>query len=120
VDLRNQAEAVTLQVEKELQEHGGKIGPQERGEIESSLNRVKELMKGEDGEALKKGLDELNKSRMKLGEAIYKAQQDAAAAGGAGGATATDARAAGGPPPGGGSDKKGGDDVIDAEYEVKK
>ena len=77
-------------------------------------------MKGEDGEALKKALEDLHKSRMKLGEAIYKAQQEA---GGPGAATATDARAAGGPPPGGagGSDKKGGgDDVIDAEYEVKK
>jgi molecular chaperone DnaK (HSP70) len=52
VDMRNQAEAVTLQVEKELQEHGGKVGPQERGDIETSLNRVKELMKGEDGESL--------------------------------------------------------------------
>src|SRR4051812_38787883 len=119
VDMRNQAEAVTLQVEKELQVHGGKIGPQERGDIESSLNRVKELMKGEDGEVLKKALEDLHKARMKLGEAIYKAQE---AAGGPGAATATDARAAGGPPPGGsgGGDKKGGDDVIDAEYEVKK
>ncbi len=116
IDLRNQAEAVTLQVEKELQEHGGKVGPQERGDIENSLNRVKELMKGEDKEALQKALDDLHKARMKLGEAIYKAQGEA----GAGGATATDARAQGSAQPGEGAGKKGGDDVIDAEYEEKK
>jgi molecular chaperone DnaK len=121
VDLRNQAEAVTLHVEKELQEHGGKVGPQERADIENALNRVKELVKGEDKDALQRGLDDLNKARMKLGEAMYKAQQEAA---GAGGATATDARAAGGQAtaeaaPGGQPGGKGPDDVIDAEYEVK-
>jgi len=116
VDLRNQAEAYTIQVEKELQEHGGKVGPAERGEIESALNRVKDVMKGEDKDALQKSLDELNKARMKLGEAMYKAQQ-AAPGGAAPGAdaTATDARAAAGDQ----TKKKGGDDVIDAEYEVK-
>ncbi len=77
VDLRNQAESVTLHVEKELQEHGGKVGPQERADIENALNRVKELAKGEDKDALQKGLDDLNKARMKLGEAMYKAQADA-------------------------------------------
>jgi molecular chaperone DnaK len=121
VDLRNQAEAVVLHVEKELQEHGGKVGPQERGDIENALNRVKELVKGEDKDQLQKGLDDLNKARMKLGEAMYKAQAEAGAAGGPG-ATATDARAAGGEPAGGaaaGGAGKGPDDVIDAEYEVK-
>ena len=93
IDLKNQAEAVTLQMEKELQEHGDKVGPQERGDIENALNRVKELMKGEDKDALQKAMDDLNKARMKLGEAMYKAEE---AAGGGGGATATDARAQGG------------------------
>jgi molecular chaperone DnaK len=119
IDLRNQSEAVSLQVEKELQEHGDKVSPQERGELENALNRVKELVKGEDKDSLQKALDELNKARMKLGEAIYKAQ-GAAAAGGPAGDSATEARAAGeagASAPGG--EKKGPDDVIDAEYEVK-
>jgi len=119
VDLRNQAEAVTLHVEKELQEHGGKVSPQERGDVENALNRVKELIKGEDKDSLQKALDDLNKARMKLGEAIYKAT--GAAPGAEGGATATDARADGAQPgaAGGEGAKKGPDDVIDAEYEVK-
>jgi molecular chaperone DnaK len=122
VDLRNQAEAMTLRMEKELQEHGGKVGPQERADLENAINRVKELAKGEDKDALQKGLDDLQKAAMKLGEAVYKAQEAAGGAAGPGGPTATDARAAGQPgadagQTGGG--KKGGDDVIDAEYEVK-
>jgi molecular chaperone DnaK len=119
VDLRNHAESATMQVEKELQEHGDKVGQQERSDIENALNRVKELTKGEDKDALQKGMDDLNKARMKLGEAMYKATADAAGAG----ATATDARAAGGPDAAaagaGEGQKKGPDDVIDAEYEVK-
>ncbi len=117
VDLRNNAEAITLRMEKELQEHGGKIGPQERSDIENAMNRVKELVKGEDKDALQKAVDDLQKAAMKLGEAVYKAQEAA----GAGGATATDARAAGAQPDAaaGSPGKKGGDDVIDAEYEVK-
>jgi molecular chaperone DnaK len=116
VDLRNHADSFVIQAEKQLQEHGGKVGPQERADIEAAINRVKELLKGEDKDALQRGLDDLQKVLMKLGEAVYKAkeaggQPDAAAgqAGGAPGAGRT-----------GDEGKKGGDDVIDAEYEVKK
>ncbi|MCL2647808.1 MAG: molecular chaperone DnaK [Phycisphaerales bacterium] len=115
VDLRNQSEAVALQVEKELQEHGGKVSPQERGDVENALNRVKELVKGEDKDSLQRGLDDLNKARMKLGEAIYKAT---GAAGGEAAAASADAASAAGPEAATGA-KKGPDDVIDAEYEVK-
>jgi molecular chaperone DnaK len=120
VDLRNNAEALALRMEKELQEHGGKVGPQERGDLENAINRVKELIKGEDKDALQKAVDDLQKAGMKLGEAVYKAQEAAGGAASAG-PTATDARAAGGAPGGAADDagKKGGDDVIDAEYEVK-
>ncbi len=115
VDLKNQADGAVLHVEKELQEHGGKVGPQERGDIESAINRVKEVLKGEDKDALQRALEDLNKARMKLGEAMYKAAGEQA---GAAGAAGPDAAAAGGAP-GGEAPKKGPDDVIDAEYEVK-
>ena len=125
VDLKNQAEALLLASEKELQEHGGRVGPQERGDIESAISRVKEAVKGEDKTALQRAVEDLNKARMKMGEAIYKATAEAQAAGGAGagGTTATDQRGAGQPGAAGGQPgaggKKGPDDVIDAEYEVK-
>ncbi len=120
VDLRNRSEAVVFQVERELQEHGDKVGPQERSDIESSLNQAKEVMKGEDKSAIEKAMENLNRARMKLGEAIYKAS---AAAGQSAGGAAGAASPEGQPADSGaadGSGKKGPDDVIDAEYEVKK
>jgi molecular chaperone DnaK len=119
VDLKNQAEAVTLQVEKELQEHGDKVGPQERADLENSLNQTREVLKGEDKKAIEKALESLNKARLKLGESIYKAT--GGDAGGASGGAGAGAGAAGGeqPPQGGGDAGKKPDDVIDAEYEVK-
>ena len=114
VDLRNRAEAVVFQVERELQEHGGKVGPQERSDIEAALNQAKEAMKTEDKGAIEKAMENLNRARMKLGEAIYKATAAAAA-----GAPGAGAAAAAEPPPSGAAEKKGPDDVIDAEYEVK-
>lgn len=115
VDMKNRTDALVIQVEKELQEHGGKVGPQERGNIETTLSQVKEALKGEDKTALERAVEELNKARMKLGEAIYAASAQQAAAGGAPGAAPEGA--APGPDA---APKKGPDDVIDAEYEVKK
>jgi molecular chaperone DnaK len=119
VDLKNQAEAMVLQAEKDLNESGGKVGPQERGEFESALNAAKEATKTTDKTALERAVESLNKARMKFGEAVYKTT-GAAPGADAAGASATDARASGGAAPGAESAKKGPDDVIDAEYEVKK
>ncbi len=120
VDLRNRAEAVVFQVERELQEHGGKVGPQERSDIEAALNQAKEAMKTEDKGAIEKAMENLNRARMKLGEAIYKATAGAAAgAPGAGAAAAAEPPSGAEPPPSGAAGKKSPDDVIDAEYEVK-
>ena len=122
VDLRNRSEAVVFQVERELQEHGDKVGQQERSDIESALNQAKEVMKGEDKASIEKAMENLNRARMKLGEAIYKATAGASAAAGApapeAGATAADGQPAGADGAGS-AGKKGSDDVIDAEYEVK-
>ncbi|MGC8625657.1 MAG: Hsp70 family protein, partial [Phycisphaerae bacterium] len=120
VDLKNRAEAVMLQVESELQEHGNKISPQERGDLESALNQVKEVVKQEDKASIEKALENLNKARMKLGEAAYKATTAAAAAGGAPGTAGADAAANAGTAGGASAEPgKKPDDVIDAEYEVK-
>ena len=116
VDLKNQAEALALASEKDLQEHGGKVGPQERGDLEAAINRMKEVVKGDDKATIQKAMDDLNKARMKLGETIYNATAAQQQAPG-------NAQAAGGAAPGGdghsAGPKKGPDDVIDAEYEVK-
>jgi molecular chaperone DnaK len=81
------------------------------------VNGLKDALKSEDGERIKKAIEAVNEVAYKLGEAIYKdvgARPEGAPAPGAGRAAASTA--------GTGGDGKGkkDDDVIDAEYEVKE
>ncbi len=107
VDLRNRADNIIYTTEKTLKEHGEKVDAATRGEIESAMNRLKDAARGDDDAAIEKAIDALTTATYKLGEAVYKS--------------------AGGPRPAGQSTAGAGvsesgksDDVIDAEYEVKK
>ncbi len=102
VEIKNQAEALVNQVEKSLSEHGDKVAEEEKTGIEGDLAALKEVLEGEDDEAIKAKFETLSNSSMKLGEAIYKAEQ----------ATAEAASAAGGDPSG-----PGDDTVVDADFE---
>src|SRR5450432_1280541 len=75
VEARNHAEGLVHQVEKNLQEHGDKVGAQEKGEAEAAIAAVKSAMDGTDIEALKSATDRLSQAAMKIGEAMYKAEQ---------------------------------------------
>jgi molecular chaperone DnaK len=110
VEARNHAESLVHQVEKNLKEHGDKIGAQEKGEAESAIAAVKSAMEGTDVEALKSATDRLSQAAMKIGEAMYKAEQAAGQQqppppGGDGGASA------------GGGGSAHDDKVVDAEFE---
>jgi molecular chaperone DnaK len=111
IDLKNQGESVAYQTEKTLKEYGEKVSADVRGQIESALNNLREALKGDDGDAIKKTMENLNTVSHKLAEEMYKSA----------GPTARGTDAAGpsaGPNPNEG--KKKDDDVIDAEYEVKE
>nr|HMN52267.1 Hsp70 family protein [Xanthobacteraceae bacterium] len=100
VESKNQGEALVHATEKSLGEHGDKVDAGTKSSIESALNDLKEALKGDDGEDIKAKTNALAQSSMKLGEAMYAAQQNA------GNATA-------------GADAQK-DDVVDAEFtEVK-
>ena len=105
IEARNHAEGMVHQVEKNLKEHGDKLGAQEKGEAEAALAAARTAIEGTDVEAIKSATDRLSQAAMKIGEAMYKAEQ-ASAQGGAGGAGA-------GPQPGAAKDDK----VVDAEFE---
>ncbi|OYV32476.1 MAG: molecular chaperone DnaK, partial [Rhodospirillales bacterium 20-64-7] len=98
VEARNHAESLIHQVERNLKEHGDKLGAQERGEADSALAAAKSALEGSDPDALKAATDRLSQAAMKIGEAMYKAEQ----AGGAG------PQAQGAAPE---------DKVVDAEFE---
>jgi molecular chaperone DnaK len=109
VEARNHADALIHQVDKNLKEHGDKIGAQEKGEAEAAIAAARSAMEGSDAEALKQATDRLSQAAMKIGEAMYKSGAgpqdpvgpDMGAAGPAGGAG------------GAGPDEK----VVDAEFE---
>ena len=109
IELKNLGDNLVYQTEKTLREHGEKVSAEVRGEIESAVNNLKDALKSEDAERIKKTVDALQQASMKLGEAMY------GAAGGANRAAGDEAA-----PGGESSQKKKDDDVIDAEYEVKE
>ena len=75
VDVRNQADTLIHSTEKNLKEHGAKISDAEKKAIEDSSSSLKEALKGEDIEDIKKKTENLVQASMKLGEAIYKSQE---------------------------------------------
>ena len=76
VDVRNQADTLIHSTEKNLKEHGAKISDAEKKAIEDGSSALKEALKSEDIEDIKKKTEALVQSSMKLGEAIYKSQQN--------------------------------------------
>ena len=77
VDVRNQADTLIHSTEKNLKEHGAKVSDAEKKAIEDGSNELKESLKGENIEDIKKKTETLVQASMKLGEAIYKSQQSA-------------------------------------------
>ena len=99
VDAKNHGELLAHDAEKALKEYGDKVAQSDRSAIEAAVASLRTALQGEDVEAIKARSNDLMQAQMKLGEAMYKAQQ------------------ASGAPGGGASD--GGqakDDVIDAEF----
>ena len=76
VDVRNQADTLIHSTEKNLKEHGSKISDVDKKAIEDGSSALKESLKGEDIEDIKKKTEALVQASMKLGEAIYKSQQN--------------------------------------------
>jgi molecular chaperone DnaK len=105
IEARNHTEGLVHQVERNLKEHGDKLGAQEKGEAESAIAAAKSALEGNDVEALKQSTERLSQAAMKIGEAMYKAEAASAQAGAG--------QAGGGAQPGGPTDDK----VVDAEFE---
>ena len=77
VDARNQADTLLHSTEKNLKEHGAKASEADKKAIETSAANLRNALKGTDVEEIKKKIQDLVQSSMKLGEAIYKSQQSA-------------------------------------------
>ncbi len=114
VDLKNQADQLVYSTEKTLKEHGDKVSADVRGNIESAVNNLKEAIKGEDADAIKKTIENLGNTSQELGKVLYEeaAKKQAASA-------PTGQAEQAPPPPDDEAERKKADDVIDAEFEAK-
>ena len=104
IEHRNNAESLIHSTQKNLNEHGDKVSDEDRSKIESDIKALEEAVTKEDSKAIEEGVNTLTMSAMKLGEAVYKSQQEAA----------TNSPE---------QPKDGGDEgpkVVDADFEIKK
>ena len=106
VEVKNQAEQAVHSIEKMLTEVGDKVSDEEKADIQRLSSELKVLLDGEDGAAIKEAVDALQQSSMKLGEAMYKAQQEE-----------SESDASSEPNPSGSTNGSSDADVVDADFE---
>jgi molecular chaperone DnaK len=102
VEARNQAESLIHATRKSLEEHGDKVDSSTVEAIELAVKALEETMEQEDAGKIRAGIQNVTEASMKLGEAIYKAQQEEPGA--------EDMAADDGPSP-------VDDDIVDADFE---
>ncbi|OIO46800.1 MAG: molecular chaperone DnaK [Parcubacteria group bacterium CG1_02_37_51] len=77
IDTRNNAEAVVMNTEKILEENKDKVPEDVKKEVTEKVEALKAVKDGDDLEAIKAALEELNKTVTKIGQAMYQSQQSA-------------------------------------------
>ncbi len=108
IEVKNKADSMVYQTEKQLKDLGDKLSPDVRTPVQESIDKLKKDIERDDTEAMKATMKELEERLMKFGEEIYKQQQAQGAAGAqAGAAPNAGAGNAGG--------QKPDDGVVDAE-----
>ena len=114
IDAKNNADNLVYQAEKTIKELGDKADAGKVSEVKAACEKVKEAIKSNDTEAIKKATEALQKPLYELSAAAYQ-QAQASGAQGAQGAQAGSENAQGAQ-----QQKKDDDDVVDADYtEVK-
>ena len=109
IEARNHADSLIYGTEKSLSDLGDKADAALKSDLESKIAALRKEMEGENTDAIKAATEDLAKASHKLAEQLYQQQSQNAGAqpGGAAGTA-------------GGNSGNNGDDVVDADYEVKK
>jgi molecular chaperone DnaK len=103
-EARNQADSLIYTTEKNLADHGDKIGEDDKTKIQEAIAELRKAMEGDDPDAIERATQTLTTSSHKLAEEMYKKASSAAGAGPSG---------EGGQAQQGKTDEK----VVDAEFE---
>ena len=113
IETKNNADQLTYQTEKQLEELGDKISADDKAKITAKLDALKAVKDGEDLEAIKKATEELTQEFYAISSKMYADAQGAAGAQGAG----FDPNNMGG---NAGQGAAHDDNVVDADFEVKE
>ena len=111
IDLKNQAETLAYQAEKQLTELGDKVDAEAKAKVEEKATKLKEATEKEDFDSMKTLLEELQQELYTVGASVYQQAGAEAAASGEEGAAAGNS---------GDGSSNAGDDVIDAEFTETK
>jgi molecular chaperone DnaK len=76
VEAKNQAESLIHGTRKSLEEHSDKVDPTTVEAIELAISNLDEQMETNDAGKIRSGIQNVTEAAMKLGEAIYKAEQE--------------------------------------------
>ena len=107
VEAKNQADGLLHSVEKNLKEHGDKIPAADKEAIEKDASALKEAIASDDASRIEAATQTLTQSSMKLGEALYKAEQEKTAGAQSSGSAEADGEA----------EINEGGKVVDADFE---
>jgi molecular chaperone DnaK len=112
IEIRNNADNLAYQCEKQLKDLGDKVPADKKAEIEAKITAVREALKGNDTDAIKTAYDELQSKFQSASEDLYKQAAASAGPGGPNPQASTEAEEPAA------SSKKPDGDVVDAEFEV--
>ncbi len=101
IEARNQTDQSIYQIEKLLKEHESKLDESSKSAIRSAIEKARQAMSGEDVQAIRQANSDLLAASQSLAQFVQQ-------------------QPGGGPKPSGDGGAKGPEDVIDAEFEVKK
>lgn len=102
---RNEAEQLCYQVEKLMKDHDDKLKAADKEPLEKAIGKVREVAKGDQVDAIKAAVSELEQAQQALSKMMYEAEKSKPAADADGASS---------------SGESGDDEAIDAEFEVKK
>ncbi len=99
-----------FQLEKLIKEHEDKLNDTDKAPLEAAIEKVRDVAKGDDVDAIKSAVDELEQASHAFSKTLYEA-----------GSRTAGPTPGPGPTGGDGDGKPGGEDeAIDAEFEVKE
>lgn len=78
IEVRNKADSMVYQVEKSLKEYGDKISDSDKSTIEAAVAECKDALESGDKSRIEAATESLTQASMKIGEAMYAAQQQGA------------------------------------------